>query len=227
MRSATAPEIRRTVWVETGSGDVSVIGRLFVALVLITCSKAAAETQLNQFFPSNSIHEDDRISGDFEAIIEGCSIRLTEVSSSATTLSLFDVQNYETDPGRLAWPYGKQLSTRYKATWLARALVSDRTMEELNATIRDLRVSWRDRRTLSPSELRAKSNVLENWLSEISSGSHGPFAQRNHTARYLTVDQKLLISVRINTVMEFPVQAGDMPALAHAMHRHALTCNLG
>lgn len=190
----------------------------------MTCSKAAAETELGQFFPSSSIHEDDRLSGDFEAIIEGCSVKLTEISGSFTTVSMFDVENYETDPGHLAWPYGKQLSTRYYVSWLARAQVSDGTIEGLNATLRDLRVSWRDRRTLSQSELQAKSRILENWLSKISSGSHGPFAQRNYTARYLTADQDLVVSVRVNTVMEFPVRAADMPALAHAMYRHALTC---
>lgn len=213
------------LWIETGWGDVSVIGRLFVVLVLISCSKAAAETELSQFFPSSSIREDDRLSGDFEAIIEGCSVKLTEVSASFITVSLFDVMNYETDPGRLTWPYGKQLSTRYRVAWLARTQVSDEAIEELNAKLRDLRVSWRDRRTLSPSELQAKSRLLESWLSDISSGSHGAFARRNHTARYLTTDEDLLVSVRINTVMEFPVRAADMPSLAHAMYRHALTCN--
>ena len=225
MPSAAAPKVRRMLWIETGSGDVSVIGRLIVALVLISCSKAAAETELDQFFPSNSIHEDDRLSGDFEAIIESCSIKLTEVTGSFTTVSLFNVQNYETDPRRLTWPYGKQLSTRYNVVWHARSQVSDGTVESLNATLWDLRVSWRDRRTLSQSELQAKSNILGKWLSEISSGSHGQFARRNHTARYLTADHGLLVSVRINNVMQFPVRAGDMPLLAHAMYRHALTCN--
>jgi hypothetical protein len=214
------------LWIETGLGGVSVIGRLFVALVLISCSEAAAETELDQFFPSKSIHEDDRISEDFEATIEACSVRLTAESGSFTTVSLFNVQNYVTDPGRLTWPYGKQLSTRYNVAWHARAKASDSTVENLNAILRDLRVSWRDRRTLSHSELQAKSNILENWLSEISSGSHGQFAQRNYTVQYLTADQGLLVSVRINNVMKFPVRAGDMPLLAHAMYRHALTCNL-
>ncbi|WP_353328992.1 hypothetical protein [Phaeobacter sp. NW0010-22] len=204
---------------------MSVFGRLLVALVLMSCSKAAAETELDQFFPSNPIHKDDRLSGDFEAIIEDRSVKLTEVSGSFATIRLFDVQSYETDPGRLAWPYGKQLSTRYNVTWFAREQVLDQAIEELNAKLRELRISWRDRRTLSPNELQGKSNILENWLSEISSGGHGSFARQNHTARYLTDDHHLLISARINTVMEFPVRAGDMPLLAHAMYRHALTCS--
>lgn len=138
---------------------------------------------------------------------------------------MFNVQNYETDPESLSWPYAKQLSTRYNVAWRARLSASDGTIEVLNARLRKLRVSWSDRRTLSPIELQDKSRILENWLSEISSGSHGSFARRNHTARYMTADQNLLLSVRINTVMEFPVRASDMPSLAHAMYRHALTCN--
>lgn len=204
---------------------MSVFGRLFVALVLMSCSKAAAETELDQFFPSNPIHEDDRLSGNFGAIIENCSVKLIEVSGSFATVRLFDVQSYETDPGSLAWPYGKQLSTRYNVTWFAQDQILDQTIEELNGKLRELRISWRDRGTLSPSELQGKSNILKNWLSEISSGGHGSFARQNHTMQYLTDDQPLLISVRINTVMEFPVRAGDMPLLAHAMYRHALTCS--
>ncbi len=201
------------------------IGRLFIALVLISCSKAAADTELDQFFPTGSIHEDDRITGDFEAVIKGCNVELTEVSGAFTTVSSFNVQNYETDPGRLTWPFANRFSTRYNVVWRARLPVADGAIEELSATLRELRVSLRDQRILSPDELQAKSRILENWLSEIRSGGHGPFAMQNHTARYMIADQNLLRSVRINTVMEFPVRGSDMASLAHAMYRHALTCD--
>lgn len=203
---------------------MSVSGRIFVALVIMSCSQAFAETELDQFFPSSPTHEDDRLSGNFEAVIKGCNVKLTEFSGSFATISLFDVQSYETDPGRLVWPYGNKYSTRYNVAWSARAEASGMTTEELNAKLRELRISWRDNRTLGTNELQAKSKVLEKWLSEIQSGGHGSFAQRNHTARYLTTDEELLVSVRINAFMEFPVRAGDMSQLAHAMYRHGLTC---
>lgn len=205
---------------------VSVFGRFLVTLVLMSCSQAAAETELDQFFPSSPIHKDDRLGGDFEASIEGCRVKLTEVSGTFATVSLFDVQSYETDPGRLTWPSVRQLSTRYNVTWPSRGQILDREIEELNADLRAHRISWSDRRTLSPAELQTKSNALENWLAEIGSGSHGSYARRNHTAQYLADDRDLLVSVRINSAMAFPVQADDMPLLAHAMYRHALACGL-
>ena len=203
---------------------VSVFGRLFFALILISCGQASADTGLDQFFPSRPIHEDDKLSGEFEAVIDGCNVKLTEISGSFATISLFDVQSYETDPGRLALPYGKQLSTRYKVSWQVRTEGVGMMTEEVNAKLRDLRISWRDRRTLGPQELQAKSDVLEGWLSEIQSGDHGSFAQRNHAARYLTAGERLLVSVRINTGMEFPVRAKEIPQLAHVMHRFGQTC---
>lgn len=205
---------------------MSVFGRILVTLVLMSSSQAAAETELDQFFPSSPIHENDRLGGEFEAAIEGCRVKLTEVSGTFTTVSLFDVQSYETDPGRLNWPSLRQFSTRYEVTWPSRGQILDSSIEELNADLRAHRISWSDRRTLSPAALQAKSNELKNWLVEIGSGRHGSYAQRNHTAQYLSDDRDLLVSVRINSAMSFPVQADDMPLLAHSMYRHALACGL-
>lgn len=205
-----------------GIGRKSVLGRFLITFIFMSCSAAAAETKLDQFFPSNPIHEDDRISGNFEASIEGCRVKLTEISGERTTVGLFDVRNYQTDPRHLARPYAKQLSTRYNVAWFARPEAFNQETENLKAKLRDLRISLKDRSTLSPSELQAKSIVLESWLSEIRSGSHGTFAQRNHT---LTLKQGLLTFVWINSSMIFPVKSGDLPSLANAMYRHALTCS--
>lgn len=200
-------------------------GRLFATFVLVSCSAAATETELDQFFPSNPIHEDDRLSGFFEADISGCRVTLTEKSRAFTTVRVFDVRDYETEPEHLARPYAQQLSTRYNVAWGARLETVDDELDELNAKLRDLRISWRDRKSLSPSELQDRSIVLGSWLSEIRSGSHGSFPQRNHTAQYLKEDRDTLISVRINTAMELPAQSGDIPSLAQAVYRHVLTCS--
>lgn len=194
-----------------------------IALAIINCGEAAAETELAQFFPSQPIHEDDHLSGYIEANIQGCYVTLTETSGRYSIVSQFDVQRYETDPGRLFWPYGKQLSTRYNVGWPAK--FSDTSIEELNTQFFEARVSMKDRRTLSLDEILTKSKPLETWLSEIRSGRHGQYAQKNHRARFLTGDPDLLISVSINTYMGFPVQATDMSSLAHAMYRHSIACN--
>ncbi|WP_342075166.1 hypothetical protein [Yoonia sp. SS1-5] len=196
-----------------------------VILVVWTGGQAAAENEILQFFPSVPIHEDDRLTGHFEATVQGCNVELTETSEPFVTVSRFDVQSYETDPGRLSWPYVKQLSTRYNVAWFKRDGEIESSMEELNIKLRQLRVSWSDRRTLSPDEVRAKSMELENWLSEIRSGGQGQFAQRNHTARHLSDDERFLVSVSINTALVMPVRVSDMSSLAHAMYRHGLTCH--
>ena len=201
------------------------LGRLFAVFVFVGSSAVAAETELNQFFPSAPIHEDDRLSGSFEADIVGCRITLTEKSGAFRTVRVFNVRDYATEPELIARPFAEQLSTRYNVTWVARLEPFDDELDQLNAKLQDLRVSWRERRSLSQSELQARSLVLGNWLSEIRSGDHGSFAERNHTTRYITKDQDILIAVRINTAMEFPVQSVDIPSLAHAVHRHALNCS--
>lgn len=194
-------------------------------LVVWTCGQAAAENEILQFFPSGPIHEDDRLMSHFEVIGQGCDVELTETSESFVTVGRFHVQSYETDPGRLSWPYGKQFSTRYNVAWFGRDGAAEASMEELNIKLRRLRVSWSDRRTLGPDEVRAKSMELENWLSEIRSGGQGQFAQHNHTARYFSDNEDFLVSVSINTAMVMPVRASDMSSLAHAMYRHGLTCH--
>lgn len=195
-----------------------------VILVVWTCGQAVAENEIQQFFPSGPIHEDDRLTGHFEMATEGCNVELTETTGAFTTVGRFDVQSYETDPGRLFGPNATRLSTRYNFVWPTRSGAPDSIIEELNSDLWQLRISWRDRRTLSSDQVRAKSLELENWLSEIRSGEHGQFAQRNHTARYLA-DDGFLVSVLINTAIEMPVRASDMSSLAHAMYRHGLTCH--
>ncbi len=201
--------------------------RMIYAAILVvwTCGQAAAENEILQFFPSVPIHEDDRLTGHFEVAVQGCNVELTETSEPFVTVSRFDVQSYETDPGRLSWPYVKQLSTRYNVAWFKRDGATVSSMEELNIKLRQLHVSWSDRRTLSPDDARDKSMELENWLSEVRSGAHGQFAQRNHSARYFSGDERFLVSVSINTSMAMPVQTSDMSSLAHAMYRHGLTCH--
>ncbi len=199
--------------------------RLFAALVLASSSAVAAETELDQFFPSAPIHEDDGLSGFFEADIVGCRITLTEKSGAFRAVREFDVRDYATEPEQILRPFARQLSTRYKVTWVARHEPFDDELDEFIAKLRDLRVSFWYLRSLSQSEIQARTLVLGNWLSEIRSGVHGSFAERNHTARYLTKDQEILIDVSINTAMQFPVQSGDIPSLAHAVHRHALDCS--
>jgi len=194
-------------------------------LVVWACGQAAAENEILQFFPSGPMHEDDRLTGYFEVTVQGCDVELTETSEPFFTVRRFDVQSYETDPGRLTWPYAKQLSTRYNVAWFGRNRATDASLEELNIKLRRLRVSWSDRRRLSPDEVRAKSMELEHWLSEIRSGVLGQFAQRNHTARYFSDSEDFLGSVSINTAMVMPVRASDMSSLAHAMYRHGLTCH--
>ncbi|UWQ49322.1 hypothetical protein K3720_15670 [Leisingera caerulea] len=194
-------------------------------LAFLTYNTAMAETELAQFFPSIPMHEDDRLSGHFEGNIDGCNITLTETSGSFMTISRFDVRHYETDPGRLNWPYVNQLSTRYKVGWIAKEMASNSSTKELNGKLRTLRVSLIDRRTLSADEIQGKSDALAYWLAEIRSGSHGTFALSNHTARYLVSNQELLVSVSVNTFMQFPAQARDMSLLAHAMYRHGLECS--
>lgn len=196
-----------------------------VALVAIDISQASAETELAQFFPSMPIHEDDRLDGNFEAVFSGCIIKLTETSKSFVSVHTFDVLSYETNSGRLSWPYAREFSTRYNVPWFLRTEVSQAKTNELNAQLWNLRISWRDRRTLGAAEVRRKSEVLQSWLSEIRSGRYGSFAQKNYTARYQKTGEELLVSVLINNLMNFPVQRGDMPSLAHAMYRHSLACH--
>lgn len=156
----------------------------------------------------------------------GCLITLTEKSRAYRTVQVFDVRDYATEPEQILRPFARQLSTRYKVIWVARPEPFDDELDEFNAKLRDLSAPFWYLRGLSQSEIQAKTLLLGNWLSEIRSGVHGSFAERNHTARYhLTKDQEILIDVGINTAMQFPVQSGDIPSLAHAVHRHALNCS--
>ena len=200
-----------------------------IALIAIDTSQVSAETELARFFPSVPIHEDDRLDETYEATFNGCIVKLTETSRFSVSVHTFDVLSYETDPGRLSWPRAKhtrRFSTRYIVPWYLRTEVQQAHIKELNARLRNLGISWKDRRTLSAAEIQKTSEVLQTWLSEIRAGRHGSFAQKNHMTRFRTMDEELLVAVRINNTMFFPVRKGNMPSLAHAMYRHSLVCHL-
>lgn len=198
---------------------------ILVALISSIAGAAASETELDAFFPSVPIHEDDRLDGHYTIEITGCHVVVTETTRQYVSVSHADLRYFETDPGRLAWPYGNRLSTRYLVAWNAHEVAQKENLNTLQHDLRELRISWRDRKTLGADALILKSEALKAKLLEIRNGVFGEAAQNNHTERYLLHDETpVLVSVTLNISLQLPVQVKDMSELAHAMYRHNLNC---
>ncbi|MEM6587480.1 MAG: hypothetical protein AAF641_03460 [Pseudomonadota bacterium] len=196
-----------------------------IALVCGVLQPHGANADILRFFQSAPIHEDDRLSGEYDLAIDECRFDLTHYSPNrksprSVTHTKIDLSYFLTVPP-LASGDGGRYSSRSTVTWFTERHIREE-LEALNAELFELRVTWFTRSRLTETEIRERRSKLENMLARIEGGEFGEFAQNNHAVVHEEGNPEKPSSVRIALSLQLPTRVTNGKRLKDAVFRHQL-----